>query len=61
MRYKKREARDWARQNMQGCACVIIPSFSDDLERLNEAGIRNHARVVREAPGSRPRPRHPGV
>lgn len=47
-KYRKKEARDWARQNMQGCACVIIPSFSNDLERLNEAGIRHDVRRVIE-------------
>ncbi|HEX3972137.1 MAG TPA: dihydrodipicolinate synthase family protein, partial [Stellaceae bacterium] len=46
--YRKREARDWARKNMQGCACVIIPSFSNDLERLNEKAIRHDVRRVIE-------------
>lgn len=40
VRYKKNEARAWARENMKGVANVVIPSFSRDLKRLNEKGIR---------------------
>ena len=43
-RFKKSEARDWARENMRGVANVIIPSYSADLKRLNERGIRHDVR-----------------
>lgn len=38
--YKKGDARAWARENMKGVANVVIPSYSQDLKRLNEKGIR---------------------
>jgi 4-hydroxy-tetrahydrodipicolinate synthase len=38
--YRKNEARAWARENMKGVANVVIPSFSRDLRKLNEKGIR---------------------
>lgn len=43
-RYRKSEARSWARQNMQGCVNVTIPSYTRDLKRLNEKGIRHDIR-----------------
>jgi 4-hydroxy-tetrahydrodipicolinate synthase len=42
--YRKAEARAWGRANMQGCVNVTIPSFSADLKRLNEKGIRHDIR-----------------
>jgi 4-hydroxy-tetrahydrodipicolinate synthase len=42
--YRKHEAREWAREHMRGCANSIIPSFSADLRRLNERGIRHDVR-----------------
>ncbi|WP_460060594.1 dihydrodipicolinate synthase family protein [Pseudomonas sp. H2_H09] len=39
--YKKADARAWARENLVGCSAVTIPSFSADLKRLNERGIRH--------------------
>ena len=39
--YKKSEARAWARQHLTGCSAVTIPSYSADLRRLNELGIRH--------------------
>jgi 4-hydroxy-tetrahydrodipicolinate synthase len=42
--YLKAEAREWAREHMRGCANVIIPSYSADLRRLNEQGIRHDVR-----------------
>jgi 4-hydroxy-tetrahydrodipicolinate synthase len=44
VRYKKSEAREWARENMRGLANVVIPSYSLDLKRLNERGIRHDIR-----------------
>jgi 4-hydroxy-tetrahydrodipicolinate synthase len=39
--YKKHDARAWARQHLTGCSAVTIPSYSEDLKRLNERGIRH--------------------
>ena len=39
VRYQKNEARAWAREHMRGVANVVIPSYTLDLERLNE--LRN--------------------
>jgi 4-hydroxy-tetrahydrodipicolinate synthase len=44
-RYHKREAREWAREHLRGVANVIIPSYSSDLKRLNEKGIRHDVRL----------------
>jgi 4-hydroxy-tetrahydrodipicolinate synthase len=42
--YRKKEAREWAREKMKGIANVIIPSYTHDLRRLNERGIRHDVR-----------------
>jgi len=42
--YKKAEARKWAKENLDGLANVIIPSFTADLKALNEQGIRHDVR-----------------
>ena len=44
MQYTKGEAKDWARANMRGACNVIIPSFTQDLSRLNEPAIRHDVR-----------------
>jgi 4-hydroxy-tetrahydrodipicolinate synthase len=44
-RYRKKEAREWARVHLRGVANVIIPSYSRDLKRLNEQGIRHDVRL----------------
>jgi 4-hydroxy-tetrahydrodipicolinate synthase len=44
-RYRKHEAREWARESLRGVANVVIPSFSRDLKRLNEKGIRHDIRL----------------
>lgn len=38
--YRKSEAREWAKQKMRGVANVIHPTFTHDLQRLNEKAIR---------------------
>lgn len=45
MEFSRADARDWARAHLRGVANVIIPSFSSDLTRLNEAGIRHDVRT----------------
>ena len=40
-KYKRNEAREWARQELVGCSGVTIPSYTQDLKRLNEKGIRH--------------------
>jgi 4-hydroxy-tetrahydrodipicolinate synthase len=37
--YAKGEARAWAREHLVGCSSVTTPTFTADLERLNEAAI----------------------
>lgn len=39
--YQTRDARAWAREHLVGCSAVTIPSYSADLTRLNERGIRH--------------------
>ena len=42
--YTRGEARDWAREHLQGVINVIIPSFTSDLSAVNEAGVRHDVR-----------------
>jgi 4-hydroxy-tetrahydrodipicolinate synthase len=39
--YQTPDARSWAREHLVGCSAVTIPSYSADLTRLNERGIRH--------------------
>jgi 4-hydroxy-tetrahydrodipicolinate synthase len=45
--YSADDAKDWARATMRGVCNVLMPSFSNDLERLNEAGIRHDVRMCK--------------
>jgi 4-hydroxy-tetrahydrodipicolinate synthase len=47
-RYRKHEAREWARQHLVGVVNCTIPSFSADLTRLNEPAIRHDTRLAIE-------------
>lgn len=40
-RHRRQDARAWAREHLVGCSAVTIPSYSADLTRLNERGIRH--------------------
>lgn len=42
--YRKNEAREWAREHLRGVANVVVPSYTNDLKGLNEAGIRHDIR-----------------
>lgn len=44
----KNSVRDWAWEHFQGVNNVIIPSFTQDLRDINEAGIRHDVRRVIE-------------
>jgi 4-hydroxy-tetrahydrodipicolinate synthase len=46
--YTDSEAKDWARENMRGVCNVVMPTFSQDLKRLNEAAIRHDVRRCKE-------------
>lgn len=46
--YKKVDARAWAREHLTGCSAVTIPSYSADLKRLNERGIRHDIELAME-------------
>jgi len=45
--YKQAEAREWAREHLQGCSGVTLPSFSSDLKRLNERAIRHDIELIK--------------
>ena len=40
MEFSKNEAKDWAKKNLKGLEAVIFPSFTPDLQKLDEEGIR---------------------
>jgi 4-hydroxy-tetrahydrodipicolinate synthase len=42
--YNRGEARDWAREHLDGVVNVIIPSFTSDLRDINEAAVRHDVR-----------------
>src|SRR6266851_1733985 len=46
--YTKAESKEWARATMRGVCNVIMPTFSRDLRKLNEAAIRHDVRKSRE-------------
>ncbi|MET3354354.1 UNVERIFIED_ORG: 4-hydroxy-tetrahydrodipicolinate synthase [Xanthobacter viscosus] len=46
--YKKNDARAWAREHLKGCSAVTIPSYTSDLRRLNQSGIRHDIDLVRK-------------
>ena len=46
--YKRHDARAWAREQLVGCSAVTTPSFSADLSRLNENGIRHDIALAKE-------------
>jgi 4-hydroxy-tetrahydrodipicolinate synthase len=47
-RYKRGEAREWARENLVGVVNCTIPSFTADLKRINEKAIRHDTRLAIE-------------
>lgn len=47
-RYTKDEARKWVRETLVGAVNCTIPSFSNDLTRINEAAIRHDTRLAIE-------------
>jgi 4-hydroxy-tetrahydrodipicolinate synthase len=46
--YLRGEARDWAREKLVGAVNCTIPSFSNDLRRINEAAIRHDVRLAKQ-------------
>ena len=44
MKYRNAESKDWAKENFHGVCNVIIPSYTADLKKLNEKGIRHDVR-----------------
>ena len=40
MKFSRVEAKDWAKENMKGLEAVLFPSFTPDLQELDEEGIR---------------------
>lgn len=45
-KYQRKDARAWAKDFLVGCSSVTIPSYSADLKRLNEKGIRHDVQRV---------------
>ncbi|MBW8911267.1 MAG: dihydrodipicolinate synthase family protein, partial [Sphingomonas sp.] len=43
-RYKRHEARAWARERLVGAINCTIPTFTDDLTAINEKAIRHDVR-----------------
>lgn len=41
MEFSKQEAKNWAKQNYNGLEGSLMPSFTPDLSRLDEEGIRH--------------------
>ena len=46
--YQRKDARAWAREHLVGCSAVTTPSYSADLARLNEMGIRHDIALAKE-------------
>lgn len=46
--YQRQDARAWAREHLVGCSAVTIPSYSADLSKLNEKGIRHDIARAKE-------------
>jgi len=46
--YTRSEARAWARETLKGCINCTIPSFTADLEGINEKGVRHDVALARE-------------
>ena len=44
--YKRSDARTWAREKLQGCSSVTIPSYSADHKSLNVRGIQHDVQKV---------------
>ena len=45
--YQRKDARTWAREHLVGCSAVTIPSYSADLKKLNEKGIRHDIELAK--------------
>jgi dihydrodipicolinate synthase/N-acetylneuraminate lyase len=41
MRYDRTDARQWARESLAGCCGCVLPTFTADLQGLNEAAVRH--------------------
>jgi len=46
--YQKNEARAWAREKLVGAINCTIPSFSGDLTKINEKGVRHDVSLAKE-------------
>jgi 4-hydroxy-tetrahydrodipicolinate synthase len=46
--YKRSDARAWAREHLVGCSAVTIPSYSANLSKLNERGIRHDVELAKK-------------
>lgn len=46
--YARGEARPWALESLRGCCGCVSPTFTSDLESLNETAIRHDVAVAKE-------------
>lgn len=46
MRFRKSEAKEWARETYRGLDTTILPCFTPDTLELDEAGIRHDMRML---------------
>lgn len=54
--YTKSEARAWAREKLVGVINCTIPSFTTDLERINETAVRHDVALAKATASSVPWP-----
>lgn len=47
-KYGTGEARRWALEQLEGCCGCLLPTFTSDLEDLNEAAIRHDVALEKE-------------
>jgi dihydrodipicolinate synthase/N-acetylneuraminate lyase len=47
-KYTRDEAREWARENFQGCTGCLLPTFKADLSGINERAIRHDVNLSRK-------------
>ena len=50
--YTRNEARDWAREHLQGVINVIIPSFTSDLLGVNEGQAPRFVKAYADLAGT---------
>jgi 4-hydroxy-tetrahydrodipicolinate synthase len=47
-KYRPGEAREWALERLRGCCGCVSPTFTSDLQELNEAAIRHDVALEKQ-------------